>query len=81
MNNMIPLQYASAENATAQPNHGSTALSMTILGPVHASNLCHNIHHEVKDMSINEIENHEQKYQPGTSCTKMCAHHAQHPCT
>jgi hypothetical protein len=33
---------------------------MTILGPVHASNLCHTIHHETKDMSIMKIENHEQ---------------------
>jgi hypothetical protein len=38
MNNMLSLQYASTTNATAQPEHRSTALSMTILGPVHASN-------------------------------------------
>jgi hypothetical protein len=55
MNNMLPLQYDSAANATAQPEHGSTAQElsafyMTILGPVHASKSCHTIHHEAKDM-------------------------------
>jgi hypothetical protein len=50
MNNMLPLQYDST-NATTQPNHISTALSMTKLGPVHASNSCHIIHYEEKDMS------------------------------
>jgi hypothetical protein len=41
-------QYASATNATAQPEHISTSPSMMILGPVHASKLCHTIHHEEK---------------------------------
>jgi hypothetical protein len=62
MNNMIPLQYASVASAiaqpnhisivaTVQPNHRSITLSMMILGPIHASNLCHTIHHEEKDIS------------------------------
>jgi hypothetical protein len=51
MNNMLPLQYVSAVNATTQPKHRSTALSMTILGPIHASNVFHAIHHEEKYMS------------------------------
>jgi hypothetical protein len=59
MKNMLPLQYAYAANATAQPEHRSTALSMMILGLVHASNSCHTIHHEAKIYVKNEIENHE----------------------
>jgi hypothetical protein len=51
MRNMLLLQYAYAANATAQPEHRSTALSMLILGPIHASNSCHTIHHEEKHMS------------------------------
>jgi hypothetical protein len=49
--NMLPLQYASAANATAQPEHRSTSLFMMILGPVHASKSCHTIHYEEKYMS------------------------------
>jgi hypothetical protein len=55
MNNMLPLQYASTANDTAQLDHRTTTLSMTILGPVHASKLMP--YHETKDMS--KIENHE----------------------
>jgi hypothetical protein len=33
---------------------------MMILGPVHASNLCHTIYHEAKDVSIMKIEDYEQ---------------------
>jgi hypothetical protein len=51
MNNMLPLQYDFAANATAQPEHRSTALFMMILGLDHASNSCHTIHYEAKDMS------------------------------
>jgi hypothetical protein len=43
-----------------------------ILGLVHASNLCHTIHHETKDMSIMKIENHEQDINQ--------VHHAQRSC-
>jgi hypothetical protein len=51
MNNILPMQYDSTANATAQPEHRSTSLSMMILGPVHASNSCHTIHHKEKYMS------------------------------
>ena len=64
--------HASTTNATAQPDHRSTILSMTILGPVYASNLCHTIHHETKDMSIMKIENREQDINQ--------VHHAKHSC-
>jgi hypothetical protein len=47
---------------------------MMILGLVHASNSCHTIHHESKDMS-------RTKHQPSISCTKLCVNHAQHLCT
>jgi hypothetical protein len=48
MNNMIPLQYDFATNAIAQLDHRTITLSMTILGPVHASKLVP--YHETKDM-------------------------------
>jgi hypothetical protein len=49
MNNMLPLQYASAANATAQLDHRKITLSMMILGLVHASKLVS--YHETKYMS------------------------------
>ena len=73
---MLPLQYSSAANVTAQLEHRSTTLSMMILGPVHASNSFHTIHHEEKYMSTMNRESWT-KHQPSTSC----ANHAQYPCT
>jgi hypothetical protein len=52
MNNMLPLKYDFDANATAQLEHRSVVLSMMILGLIHASSLCHTIHHEEKYMSI-----------------------------
>ena len=53
---------------------------MMILGPIHASTLCHTIHHKSKDMSIINRESWT-KHQPCTSCAILCSNHAQNPCT
>jgi hypothetical protein len=61
MNNMLPLQFTYDENYIVQLEHRSTdkklsSLPMNILGPFHASNPCHTIHYEEKDMSIMNSE-------------------------
>ena len=54
-----------------QSEHRSNSLSMTILGLVHASNSCHTIHHEAKDMSTMNRESWT-KHQP---CTHVHQYH------
>ena len=75
MNNMLPLQYSSAANDTSQPEHRSISLSMTILGPVQASKSCHTKHHEVNDMSMNELIHHVPKHVPIMHNIHVHQHH------